>query len=80
LLRHASRLLDDPHIRVAGIADQLGISDRHLRRLFDQAIGLAPKRYATVSRLHRVLRLAGAAPSPDGPSSRSTQVTATRPT
>jgi AraC-like DNA-binding protein len=58
----APRLLGslDRHLdgRVAGAAKHLGISERHLRRVFHEAVGLSPKTYARVVRLRRALRLA----------------------
>lgn len=40
---------------VHSVADQLGVSERHLRRIFHDAVGLAPKAYAKLARFHRAL-------------------------
>jgi AraC-like DNA-binding protein len=50
LVLAASRRLGFPGSRVTELADALGISDRQLRRRFDEAIGYGPKT------LHRILR------------------------
>jgi AraC-like DNA-binding protein len=58
-LRGATTLLDhDPDVRIAGLASELGVSDRQLRRWFQDAIGLTPKRYARVLRLRRAIGMA----------------------
>lgn len=41
----------------ASIADQLGVSPRHLRRAFSDGIGLSPKQYAMMLRFQRALAL-----------------------
>jgi AraC-like DNA-binding protein len=53
----ASFDLDDG-ARVATAADRLGMSERHLRRVFHEAVGLAPKAFVRVARLRRALGLA----------------------
>jgi len=40
---------------VNAVADDLGVSERHLRRLFRDAIGMAPKAFAKLARFHRAL-------------------------
>jgi AraC-like DNA-binding protein len=40
------------------VADDLGVSERHLRRVFRDAIGLSPKEFAKLTRFHRALRAA----------------------
>ncbi len=40
---------------VAEVADRVGITDRTLRRRFTEQVGLTPKRFARVRRLHRLL-------------------------
>jgi AraC-like DNA-binding protein len=44
--------------RVAGLGGQLGLSDRQLRRRFDQAVGYGPKQLARVVRFQRAWSLA----------------------
>ncbi len=45
---------------VAGLADRLGVGQRHLRRRFTAEVGYGPKRFARVMRLQRALAIAGA--------------------
>ena len=40
-------------------AGRLGISERHLRNIFAREVGLSPKHFARITRLRRVLALAG---------------------
>lgn len=51
----------EPQPRVRDIARTLGVSDRHLRRAFDAAVGVSPKEFARMVRLQRAL---GAAARP----------------
>ena len=59
LLRHATDWLDDPQrwptgdrpAGVAALARHLGVSDRHLRRVFDERLGVTPLRYWQTRRL-----------------------------
>jgi AraC family transcriptional regulator of adaptative response / DNA-3-methyladenine glycosylase II len=58
----AARLIDDGVARgdpvsVAGIAARLGITDRHLRRIFHAAHGVAPQDWLTTQRLLLAKRL-----------------------
>lgn len=46
------------HAPVNAVADALGVSERHLRRGFLEAVGLSPKTFAKLSRFHRALALA----------------------
>jgi AraC-like DNA-binding protein len=46
------------HANVSVVAGALGVSERHLRRVFREAVGLSPKAYAKVARFHRALRAA----------------------
>jgi AraC-like DNA-binding protein len=46
-------------VRMTAVAAELGVSLRHLRRAFAEAVGLAPKQYARVARLHRALGAEG---------------------
>ncbi|QNP60254.1 DNA-3-methyladenine glycosylase 2 family protein [Paenacidovorax monticola] len=59
LVRQALRLLDAPEAwsepeggaLVAQLAARLGVSDRHLRRIFDAALGVSPLQYLQTRRL-----------------------------
>ena len=58
----AVRMLDgDPAARIGDLAAAVGLSERQLRRRFSVAVGLRPKAYGRVARLHTALRLAGSA-------------------
>lgn len=61
----AARALDAPRPpRLAQVARDLGVSERHLRRVFTTEIGLSPRLFVRVRRFHRAvgaLRAAGAA-------------------
>jgi AraC-like DNA-binding protein len=46
-------------LRVGALAAELGVSVRHLRRAFADAVGLAPKQCARVARLSRALEAPG---------------------
>ena len=50
LVGAAAQHLADPRARSAAVADELGVSERHLRRRFHESVGYGPKT------LHRVLR------------------------
>jgi AraC-like DNA-binding protein len=52
--------LSDPTHRVERLADDLGLSERQLRRRFMAAVGYGPKTLQRVLRLHRFLRSVGA--------------------
>lgn len=58
LVRQAVRLLDSPQVweapeglGVARLAQRLGVSDRHLRRIFEAALGVSPLQYLQTRRL-----------------------------
>ncbi len=60
LANQATLLLDDPatwsqpaeeRSRVASVAERLGVSDRHLRRVFETHLGVSPLQYLQTSRL-----------------------------
>ena len=57
LARHAARLLDSPDAwgdaapSVAGLAARLGVSDRHLRRVFEAELGVSPLAWLQTRRL-----------------------------
>jgi AraC-like DNA-binding protein len=56
VLEAARRLAADPRHRVPELADELGLSERQLRRRCLAAAGYAPKTLARVLRLQRVVR------------------------
>jgi AraC-like DNA-binding protein len=58
LARRAARLLESGEARVERVAEQLGITPRHLRRAFRENVGVGPKEYARTVRLKRAVRLA----------------------
>jgi AraC-like DNA-binding protein len=58
LARRAARLLEGEGARVEGVAARLGVTARHLRRVFAVNIGVGPKRFARAARLQRAVRLA----------------------
>jgi len=60
LLDNAQRALaaEGDHTDVAELARNLGISERHLRTLFTDEIGLSPKHFARLLRVRRVAELA----------------------
>lgn len=43
---------------VNAVAADLGVSERHLRRVFRETVGLSPKTFAKLTRFHRALHLA----------------------
>jgi AraC-like DNA-binding protein len=56
LVAEATQLLSDPdRPSVAAVARSLHVSERHLRNLFDQAVGLSPKQFARIHRVRTVL-------------------------
>ncbi|HEY0495966.1 MAG TPA: AraC family transcriptional regulator [Kutzneria sp.] len=62
--RAVSMLHDDPTARVDDLAAAVGLSTRQLRRRFSIAVGLRPKAYGRVVRLHAALNLAAASAKP----------------
>ena len=44
-----------PGASVSAVADDLGVSERHLRRVFREAIGVSPKTFARLARFRRAL-------------------------
>jgi methylphosphotriester-DNA--protein-cysteine methyltransferase len=54
-VREASRLLANPATRVDGLATELGLSERQLRRRFHAAVGYGPKTLQRVLRFRRFL-------------------------
>ncbi|MFD1712481.1 helix-turn-helix domain-containing protein [Ottowia sp. GY511] len=56
LAQQAARLLDNPEaftgaVSVQTLADRLGVSDRHLRRIFEARFGVTPLQYLQTRRL-----------------------------
>lgn len=43
---------------VNAVAVELGVSERHLRRVFRETVGVSPKAFAKLTRFHRALRAA----------------------
>jgi AraC-like DNA-binding protein len=58
LTRRAVRLLENGELRVDRVAEQLGVTARHLRRAFADNVGVGPKEFARTVRLRRAVRLA----------------------
>jgi AraC-like DNA-binding protein len=48
------------HATVSAVATDLGVSERHLRRVFHEAVGASPKAFAKLTRFHRALGAARA--------------------
>jgi AraC-like DNA-binding protein len=46
------------HANVNAVALDLGVSERHLRRVFRETVGVSPKAFAKLTRFHRALRVA----------------------
>ena len=58
LARRAVRLLEGNQVRVDSVAEQLGVTARHLRRAFTESVGIGPKDFARTVRLQRAVRSA----------------------
>lgn len=56
LARRAARMFEAAETRVQVVAEQLGVTARHLRRAFVEAVGIGPKEFARGVRLHRAIR------------------------
>lgn len=63
LARRAVRMLETENVRIASVADRLGVTSRHLRRAFLEHIGIGPKDFARAVRLHRVVEDAARSPN-----------------
>jgi AraC-like DNA-binding protein len=50
---------------VNAVASDLGVSERHLRRMFRETVGLGPKAFARLTRFHRALRAARGGDQPN---------------
>jgi AraC-like DNA-binding protein len=66
-VRRAVRIVQQAEVlpRVGELAEDLGLSERQLRRGFDEVIGVSPKRFLRIARFRRVLRSARAAERAD---------------
>lgn len=58
LARRAVRLLEGGEARVEQVAARLGVTARHLRRVFTESVGIGPKEFARTVRLQRAVRMA----------------------
>ncbi len=58
LARRAVRLIEGGEPRMESVAEQLGVSARHLRRAFTESVGIGPKDFARTVRLQRAVGLA----------------------
>ncbi|HEY0682492.1 MAG TPA: helix-turn-helix transcriptional regulator [Steroidobacter sp.] len=56
LAQSAARRLESRS--VASVAEELGVSERHLRRVFSEVVGLSPKTFAKLMRFERALTAA----------------------
>jgi AraC-like DNA-binding protein len=56
LARRAVRLLEGDDVRVESVANRLGVTARHLRRVFTESVGIGPKDFARAVRLQRAVR------------------------
>jgi AraC-like DNA-binding protein len=65
LVREAVHELARPRARVEAVGRRLAISERQLRRRFEEAVGYSPRTFARVLRLQRFLALASRAGTPD---------------
>ncbi|MBP2702244.1 AraC family transcriptional regulator [Microbispora sp. RL4-1S] len=61
LLRQAVELMSTTGERVATLARRLSVSERHLRDVFTDRVGLPPKHFARIQRVRTVLAGAGTA-------------------
>jgi AraC-like DNA-binding protein len=65
LVRRATRLLADGQTTVAGLCATLALSERQLRRRFDDAVGYGPKTMQRVLRFRKVLAQLTVTPQAD---------------
>jgi AraC-like DNA-binding protein len=56
LARRAARMFELTETRVQAVAQQLGVTARHLRRAFVESVGIGPKEFARGVRLQRAIR------------------------
>lgn len=52
------------HAHVNAVACDLGVSERHLRRVFHETVGVSPKAFTKLARFHNALRAARAQAHP----------------
>jgi AraC family transcriptional regulator of adaptative response / DNA-3-methyladenine glycosylase II len=73
LTQQATALLDDPQVRqvhgseraaMLWLAERLGVSDRHLRRIFEQQLGVSPLQYLQTRKLLTAKQLLADTPLP----------------
>jgi AraC family transcriptional regulator of adaptative response / DNA-3-methyladenine glycosylase II len=70
LAQQAARLLDEPEAwagdapSAEGLAQRLGVSDRHLRRIFEDHLGVSPLQYLQTRRLLNAKQLLADTPLP----------------
>ena len=55
LARRAVRMFEATETRVEAVAQQLGVTARHLRRVFVESVGIGPKEFARGVRLQRAI-------------------------
>jgi AraC-like DNA-binding protein len=55
LARRAVRLFEATEMRVEAVAQQLGVTARHLRRVFLETVGIGPKEFSRGVRLQRAI-------------------------
>ena len=55
LARRAVARLSSCDMKIESLAAELGVSTRHLRRVFTEAVGVTPKAFARIVRLQRAL-------------------------
>jgi AraC-like DNA-binding protein len=65
LVRHATKLLADDQMTVAGLCSTLALSERQLRRRFDDTVGYGPKTMQRVLRFRKVLAQLTVTPQAD---------------
>ena len=57
VLRAVRRLVTErQNIDVTGLASEVGLSERQLRRVFATAVGIGPKEYLRMLRFHRAVQ------------------------
>ncbi len=63
LARRAVHMLEEGEVRVESVAERLGVTARHLRRVFSENVGVGPKEFARSVRLQRAVRMAASSRS-----------------